>query len=265
MSLLSRIHSPADLKRLERRDLPALAEEMRKFLIDTCAQTGGHIGAGLGVVELTIVLHYVFDTPRDQLVWDVGHQGYPHKLLTGRWDRFNTLRQEDGVSGFLKRSESEYDTFGAGHAATSISAALGMAAGRDVRGEDFKVVAILGANGSGKSTLVRAVLGLVPLVAGTVRLFGADGSPRSLRRRIGYVPQRLGAGSGVPATVSEVVASGRLARRGLRPVRRMDRDAIARLFRARIRSNGCRRPMKGCGWADAARRNLRRTRFTGTR
>jgi 1-deoxy-D-xylulose-5-phosphate synthase len=144
MSLLSRIHSPADLKRLERRDLPTLAEEMRKFLIDTCAQTGGHIGAGLGVVELTIALHYVFDTPRDQLVWDVGHQGYPHKLLTGRWDRFGSLRQEGGVSGFLKRTESEYDSFGAGHAATAISAALGMAAGRDVRGEAFKVCAILG-------------------------------------------------------------------------------------------------------------------------
>ena len=144
MSLLSRIHSPADLKRVERRDLPALAEEMRKFLIETCAQTGGHIGAGLGVVELTIALHYVFDTPRDQLVWDVGHQGYPHKILTGRWDRFDTLRQEDGVSGFLKRSESEYDSFGAGHAATAISAALGMAAGRDVRGESFKVCAVLG-------------------------------------------------------------------------------------------------------------------------
>jgi 1-deoxy-D-xylulose-5-phosphate synthase len=144
MSLLARIHSPADLKRIERRDLPALAQEMRTFLIDTCAQTGGHIGAGLGVVELTIALHYVFDTPRDQLVWDVGHQGYPHKLLTGRWDRFNTLRQEDGVSGFLKRSESEYDSFGAGHAATAISAALGMAAGRDVLGQSFKVCAVLG-------------------------------------------------------------------------------------------------------------------------
>ncbi|HYV98473.1 MAG TPA: 1-deoxy-D-xylulose-5-phosphate synthase [Gemmatimonadaceae bacterium] len=144
MSILSRIHSPSDLKRLERRDLPALAEEMRAFLIDTCAKTGGHIGAGLGVVELTIALHYVFDTPRDQVVWDVGHQGYPHKILTGRWDRFSTLRQEDGISGFLKRSESEYDTFGAGHAATAISAALGMAAGRDLRGEKFKVCAVLG-------------------------------------------------------------------------------------------------------------------------
>jgi 1-deoxy-D-xylulose-5-phosphate synthase len=144
MSLLERIHSPADLKRLDRRDLPALAEEIRAFLIRSCAQTGGHIGAGLGVVELTMALHYVFDTPTDQIVWDVGHQAYPHKVLTGRWDRFDTLRQEGGLSGFLKRSESAYDTFGAGHAATAISAALGMAAGRDVRGESFKVAAILG-------------------------------------------------------------------------------------------------------------------------
>jgi 1-deoxy-D-xylulose-5-phosphate synthase len=144
MSLLDRIHSPADLKRLDRRDLPALAEEVRAFLIRTCAETGGHIGAGLGVVELTMALHYVFDTPTDQIVWDVGHQGYPHKVLTGRWDRFDTLRQEDGISGFLKRSESPYDTFGAGHAATAISAALGMAAARDVNGERFKVAAILG-------------------------------------------------------------------------------------------------------------------------
>ena len=121
-----------------------LAIDLRTRLIDVCSRTGGHIGAGLGVVELTIALHYAFDTPRDQLVWDVGHQGYPHKLLTGRNDQIETLRQEDGISGFLKRTESEYDAFGAGHAATSISAALGMAAGRDIKGETFKVVAILG-------------------------------------------------------------------------------------------------------------------------
>ncbi len=144
MSLLDQIHSPADLKRLDRRDLAPLAQEIREFLIRTCAETGGHIGAGLGVVELTIALHFVYDTPTDQLVWDVGHQGYPHKVVTGRWDRFDTLRQEDGISGFLKRSESPYDTFGAGHAATAISAALGMAVARDVQGEAFKVAAILG-------------------------------------------------------------------------------------------------------------------------
>jgi len=144
MHVLSRINSPADLKGLSSPELKQLAAELREFLIATCSRTGGHIGAGLGVVELTIALHYAFDTPRDQLVWDVGHQAYPHKVLTGRRDRMSTLRQEGGLSGFLKRSESEYDTFGAGHAATSISAALGIAAGRDLNREDFKVVAIIG-------------------------------------------------------------------------------------------------------------------------
>ena len=144
MSLLDQITSTADLRALSREELPALAAELRERLVDLCSRTGGHIGAGLGVVELTIALHYSFETPRDQLVWDVGHQGYPHKLLTGRNARMETLRQEGGVSGFLKRSESEYDAFGAGHAATAISAALGIAVGRDLKGDDYKVVAILG-------------------------------------------------------------------------------------------------------------------------
>ena len=144
MSLLDRISSPADLRLLTRDELRALAPELRERLIDVCSRTGGHIGAGLGVVELTIALHYTFDTPRDQLVWDVGHQGYPHKVLTGRNARLETLRQENGLSGFLKRSESEYDSFGAGHAGTAISAALGMAAGRDLLRESHRVVAILG-------------------------------------------------------------------------------------------------------------------------
>jgi 1-deoxy-D-xylulose-5-phosphate synthase len=144
MSVLDRIDSPADLKPLARDELRALSQEIRERLIDVCSRTGGHIGAGLGVVELTVALHTVFDTPRDQLVWDVGHQGYPHKLLTGRGGRMESLRKEAGISGFLKRSESEYDTFGAGHAATSISAALGMAAGRDLMGDAYKVVAVLG-------------------------------------------------------------------------------------------------------------------------
>ena len=145
MSILDRIDSPADLRALAREDLPTLAADLRERMVDVCSRTGGHIGAGLGVVELTIALHYAFQTPRDQLVWDVGHQGYPHKLLTGRNTRMESLRQEAGLSGFLKRTESEYDTFGAGHAGTAISAALGMAAARDINGEkDVKVVAILG-------------------------------------------------------------------------------------------------------------------------
>jgi 1-deoxy-D-xylulose-5-phosphate synthase len=144
MSILDRINSPADLKPMTRDELRAVSEEMRARLIEVCSRTGGHIGAGLGVVELTVALHAIFDTPRDQIVWDVGHQGYPHKLLTGRGDRIETLRQENGLSGFLKRTESEYDTFGAGHAGTAISAGYGMAVARDLNGEDFKVVSILG-------------------------------------------------------------------------------------------------------------------------
>ena len=144
MSILARLESTADLKSLSRDELRTLAADIREELIDTCSRTGGHIGAGLGVVELAVALHHVLDTPTDQLVWDVGHQGYPHKLLTGRRARMETLRQEGGISGFLRRVESEYDTFGAGHAATAISAALGMAAARDIRGEKFKVVAVVG-------------------------------------------------------------------------------------------------------------------------
>ncbi|HET7188777.1 MAG TPA: 1-deoxy-D-xylulose-5-phosphate synthase, partial [Gemmatimonadaceae bacterium] len=144
MSLLDRIASPADLRPLTRDELRTLADDIRARMVDVCSRTGGHIGAGLGVVELTIALHYVFKTPDDQLVWDVGHQGYPHKLLTGRNTRMETLRQENGISGFLKRTESPYDTFGAGHAATAISAALGMVAARDINGEHIKVAAILG-------------------------------------------------------------------------------------------------------------------------
>jgi 1-deoxy-D-xylulose-5-phosphate synthase len=144
MSILDRITSPADLKGLTRDELRALSIEMRAQLIDICSRTGGHIGAGLGVVELTVALHHVFDTPVDQLVWDVGHQGYPHKLLTGRGPHMDTLRQEGGISGFLKRTESDYDVFGAGHAGTAISAAYGIATGRDLRGDDYKVIAVLG-------------------------------------------------------------------------------------------------------------------------
>jgi 1-deoxy-D-xylulose-5-phosphate synthase len=143
-TVLDRIHSSSDVSALSRDELRALSTDIRERLIDVCSRTGGHIGAGLGVVELTVALHHVFDAPKDKLVWDVGHQGYPHKMLTGRNGGMETLRQEGGLSGFLKRSESEYDAFGAGHAGTAISAALGMAAARDLRGADHRVVAILG-------------------------------------------------------------------------------------------------------------------------
>ncbi len=144
MSTLDDVQLPRALKSMTREDLRELSASIRKRLIDVCSTTGGHIGAGLGVVELAVSVHAAFDTPRDQIVWDVGHQGYPHKLLTGRNGRMESLRQEGGISGFLKRGESEFDTFGAGHAATAISAGLGMATARDLNGEDFKVVSILG-------------------------------------------------------------------------------------------------------------------------
>ncbi len=143
-TLLSQIKSPADLKQLDRDQLQQLAVELRQQIVSTVAENGGHLGSSLGVVELTIALHRVFDSPRDQIVWDVGHQAYAHKLLTGRRDDFSTLRQLDGISGFPKKAESEYDCFGVGHSSTSISAALGMAAGRDICGEDNTVIAVIG-------------------------------------------------------------------------------------------------------------------------
>jgi 1-deoxy-D-xylulose-5-phosphate synthase len=144
MALLETIHSPADVRRLSREQLQPLADEVRQRLIEVVSQTGGHIGAGLGVVELTVALCACFESPRDKIVWDVGHQGYPWKILTGRNDRFPTLRQAGGLNGFLRRSESVHDQFGAGHAGTALSAAFGMATARDLRGEDYKVVAVVG-------------------------------------------------------------------------------------------------------------------------
>src|SRR4051794_41220505 len=125
--LLDQIHEPADLRRVDRADLPQLAAELRQETISAVSVTGGHLGAGLGVVELTVAIHHVFDTPNDKLVWDVGHQAYPHKIVTGRRDRIRTLRQGGGLSGFTRRAESEYDPFGAAHSSTSISSALGFA------------------------------------------------------------------------------------------------------------------------------------------
>jgi 1-deoxy-D-xylulose-5-phosphate synthase len=142
--LLDRVRVPADLRQLEPSQLRQLADELRQETIDAVAATGGHLGAGLGVIELTVALHYVFDTPQDRLVWDVGHQAYPHKILTGRRDRIRTLRQGAGLSGFTKRAESEYDPFGAAHSSTSISSALGMAVARDLEKKQNNVVAVIG-------------------------------------------------------------------------------------------------------------------------
>jgi 1-deoxy-D-xylulose-5-phosphate synthase len=142
--LLEQVDTPQDLRRLDEAQLPTLADEVRRFLIESVSKTGGHLAAGLGTVELTVALHYVYDTPRDRLVWDVGHQAYPHKVLTGRRAQMGTLRQKNGLSGFLRREESEYDTFGAGHSSTSISAALGMAVAAGRQQQDQRVVAIIG-------------------------------------------------------------------------------------------------------------------------
>ena len=142
--LLDRANTPVELRRLGEAELVSLADELRQYLLYSVGQTGGHFGAGLGVIELTIALHYVFDTPDDRLVWDVGHQAYPHKILTGRRERMGTLRQKDGLAAFPRRSESEYDTFGVGHSSTSISAALGMAIAARMQGSGRKSVAVIG-------------------------------------------------------------------------------------------------------------------------
>ncbi|MFP5324405.1 MAG: 1-deoxy-D-xylulose-5-phosphate synthase, partial [Gammaproteobacteria bacterium] len=143
-SLLSSIDSPADLRRLTRQQLPVLAKELRDFVLESVSRTGGHLSSNLGTVEVTVALHYVFNTPEDRLVWDVGHQTYPHKILTGRRDRMSTLRQLGGISGFPRRDESEFDTFGTAHSSTSISAALGMALAAKMKGESRHAVAIIG-------------------------------------------------------------------------------------------------------------------------
>ena len=142
--LLESIDSPDDLRKLPRSQLTQLAREMRRYLLDTVSSTGGHLSAGLGTIELTIALHYVFNTPDDKLVWDVGHQTYPHKILTGRREQMSTLRQKDGLAGFPRRSESEYDAFGTGHSSTSISAALGMSLAAKLNHQKYKSVAIIG-------------------------------------------------------------------------------------------------------------------------
>src|SRR6476619_1797479 len=142
--LLDTVSSPADTRSLSLPQLRQLADELRAETIDAVSQTGGHLGAGLGVVELTVALHHVYETPEDILIWDVGHQAYPHKILTGRRDRIRTLRQGGGLSGFTKRAESPYDPFGAAHAATSLSAGLGMAVARDLAGGHHNVDGVIG-------------------------------------------------------------------------------------------------------------------------
>ena len=144
---LAKIDSPTDLRKFDEAELPEIARELREYLIEQVAGVGGHFGAGLGVVELTVALHYLYNTPEDRLVWDVGHQCYPHKILTGRRDRIHTIKQAGGLAPFPRRDESVYDTFGVGHSSTSISAAIGMAVAAQRKGEARKIVAVIGDGG----------------------------------------------------------------------------------------------------------------------
>ena len=142
--LLDKINYPSDLRLLKKNQLEQVSNELRSEVIDVVSETGGHLGAGLGVVELTVALHYVFNTPKDKLVWDVGHQCYPHKIITGRKEKIRTLRKGDGLSGFTKRSESEYDPFGAAHSSTSISSTLGMVTAKKLSNDSNNVIAVIG-------------------------------------------------------------------------------------------------------------------------
>ena len=188
-NLLDNIQSPADLKKLSIEELPALAAEIRKVLINTVSETGGHLASNLGVVELTIALHYVFNAPKDKMVWDVGHQGYVHKLLTGRKDIFKTLRNYEGCLGFLSRDESEYDCFGAGHAGTAISAALGMIVASERQGSDENVIAVVG---DGSLNCGISLEGLNNVSANTRRLIIIlNDNKMSISKNVGAIPSSL--------------------------------------------------------------------------
>ncbi|KFE57318.1 1-deoxy-D-xylulose-5-phosphate synthase [Pseudomonas syringae] len=187
--LLDRAETPDGLRRLGEAELEALADELRLELLYSVGQTGGHFGAGLGVIELTIALHYVFDTPDDRLVWDVGHQAYPHKILTGRRQRMNTLRQKDGVAAFPRRSESEYDTFGVGHSSTSISAALGMAIAARLQGSDRKSIAVIG-DGALTAGMAFEALNHAPEVAADMLVILND-NDMSISRNVGGLSNYL--------------------------------------------------------------------------
>ena len=187
--ILDRIDSPRDLKALGFEQLEQLAEEIRHEIVSVVSTQGGHLGASLGAVEITLATHYVFDAPTDQIVWDVGHQAYGHKLLTGRRDRFHTLRQEGGLSGFPMRSESAYDTFGVAHASTSLGAALGMAIARDVRGEDFRIIAIVGDGGMTGGVAYEAINNIGHL--GTDLLVILNDNEMSISRNVGAISKYL--------------------------------------------------------------------------
>jgi 1-deoxy-D-xylulose-5-phosphate synthase len=187
--VLARVTTPADLKQLSLDELEQLCVELRTDLWETITSIGGHLAASMGVVELSVALHYVYDTPRDKLVWDVGHQGYIHKMLTGRRDRLKTIRQYKGLSGFLKHDESEYDAFGAGHASTAISAAYGMAVARDLKGEDFNVVAVIGDGGLTGGLAYEALCNAGPSGRNFTVILNDNGM--SISRNVGAVPKFL--------------------------------------------------------------------------
>lgn len=189
MSVLERIDSPADLKSLDFDELSVLVDEIRECIIQTVSRVGGHIGASLGVVELTVALHHCLDCPNDKLVWDVSHQAYAHKLLTGRRDRFHTLRQQGGLSGFCSRFESEYDAFGAGHSSTSISAALGLATARDLSNQNYRVVAVIG-DGSMTGGLAYEAMNNAGQAARNLLVILND-NEMSIERNVGAMPRYL--------------------------------------------------------------------------
>jgi len=187
--ILDRIESPRDLKALGLDQLEQLATEIRQEIVTVVSAHGGHLGASLGAVEITLALHYVFDAPTDQIVWDVGHQAYGHKLLTGRRDRFHTLRQEGGLSGFPVRSESPYDTFGVAHASTALGAALGMAVARDLRHEDYRVVAVVGDGGMTGGVAYEAINNIGHL--GTDMLVLLNDNEMSISKNVGALSKYL--------------------------------------------------------------------------
>ena len=188
--LLDRIESPEDLRRLTLEETVDLADEIRRFLIGTVPVTGGHLASNLGIVELTLALHRVLDTPKDSIVWDVGHQSYVHKLVTGRKDRFDTLRQPGGISGFTKRSESEYDVFGAGHSSTSLSAALGIAEAEKLRGSDARTVAVIG-DGAFTGGMIHEALNNCQSASGLRLIIVVNENEMSISKNIGAFARSL--------------------------------------------------------------------------
>src|SRR5947207_13038356 len=189
MSLLERVNEPRDLRDLSKDEFLELCREIREFTVEAVQRTGGHISSSLGTVELTVALHRVFDSPHDKLVWATGHQAYVHKMLTGRRDRFDTLRQFGGMSGFLARSESEHDVFGAGHAGTSISAAQGMAVARDLKGDDNHVVAIIGDGALTAGMAFEAMNSIGPMRTRVIVVLNDNGG--SIARNRGAVSRML--------------------------------------------------------------------------